>query len=47
MGVNLQNESQLFIGIDGGGSKCRATIYSPKMGVIGTGVAGRANPFTA
>ncbi|MBQ4888586.1 ATPase [Shewanella sp. UCD-FRSSP16_17] len=45
MGVNLQNESQLFIGIDGGGSKCRATIYSPKMGVIGTGVAGRANPL--
>ncbi|WP_153914119.1 N-acetylglucosamine kinase [Shewanella sp. TC10] len=45
MGVNLQNESQLFIGIDGGGSKCRATIFCPQRGVLGTGVAGRANPL--
>ncbi|MCL1044086.1 BadF/BadG/BcrA/BcrD ATPase family protein [Shewanella sp. 1_MG-2023] len=45
MGVNLQTESQLFIGIDGGGSKCRATIFCPQRGVIGTGVAGRANPL--
>lgn len=45
MGVNQQNESQLYIGIDGGGSKCRATIYSEDKGVIGTGVAGRANPL--
>ena len=45
MGVNLQTESQLFIGIDGGGSKCRATIFCPQRGVLGTGVAGRANPL--
>ncbi|WP_144210065.1 N-acetylglucosamine kinase [Shewanella donghaensis] len=45
MVVNQQNESQLYIGIDGGGSKCRATIYSEVKGVIGTGVAGRANPL--
>ncbi|GIU51611.1 N-acetylglucosamine kinase [Shewanella sp. KT0246] len=45
MGVNMQSESQLFIGIDGGGSKCRATIFCPNKGVLGTGVAGRANPL--
>nr|WP_259651296.1 BadF/BadG/BcrA/BcrD ATPase family protein [Shewanella sp. KT0246] len=41
----MQSESQLFIGIDGGGSKCRATIFCPNKGVLGTGVAGRANPL--
>lgn len=34
-----------FIGIDGGGSKCRATIYSAEDDIMGTGVAGRANPL--
>ena len=43
--VNQTKENPLFIGIDGGGSKCRATIYSAEDGVIGTGVAGRANPL--
>ena len=45
MSVNQTKEKLLFIGIDGGGSKCRATIYSSEDGVIGTGVAGRANPL--
>lgn len=45
MGGNQSDTSQLFIGIDGGGSKCRATIYSQDGGVLGTGVAGRANPL--
>ncbi len=45
MSVNQTKEKPLFIGIDGGGSKCRATIYSSEDGVIGTGVAGRANPL--
>jgi len=39
------NEDQLFIGIDGGGTKCRATIYSAKNGVLGTGLGGPANPL--
>ena len=39
------NEDQLFIGIDGGGTKCRATIYSVKQGVLGTGLGGPANPL--
>ncbi len=39
------SEDQLFIGIDGGGTKCRATIYSVKQGVLGTGLGGPANPL--
>lgn len=39
------NEDQLFIGIDGGGTKCRATIYSVQNGVLGTGLGGPANPL--
>ncbi|MFK3864480.1 N-acetylglucosamine kinase [Pseudoalteromonas rhizosphaerae] len=39
------NEDQLYIGIDGGGTKCRATIYSVQNGVLGTGLGGPANPL--
>ena len=39
------NKDQLFIGIDGGGTKCRATIYSAQHGVLGTGLGGPANPL--
>ena len=45
MGFNQTEEQALVIGIDGGGSKCRATIYAADDSVIGTGVAGRANPL--
>ncbi|QYK00588.1 N-acetylglucosamine kinase [Shewanella psychrotolerans] len=45
MGFNQTKEAPLFIGIDGGGSKCRATIYASDDTVLGTGVAGRANPL--
>jgi glucosamine kinase len=38
-------QDQLFIGIDGGGTKCRATIYSLEHGVLGTGLGGPANPL--
>ncbi|AOT07976.1 N-acetylglucosamine kinase [Pseudoalteromonas luteoviolacea] len=38
-------QDQLYIGIDGGGTKCRATIYSIKNGVLGTGLGGPANPL--
>ncbi|CCQ11789.1 N-acetylglucosamine kinase of eukaryotic type [Pseudoalteromonas luteoviolacea B = ATCC 29581] len=38
-------QDQLFIGIDGGGTKCRATIYSFEKGVLGTGLGGPANPL--
>ncbi|UJF23104.1 N-acetylglucosamine kinase [Shewanella sp. OMA3-2] len=45
MGENQLSDPQLYIGIDGGGSKCRATIYSHNHQLLGTGVAGRANPL--
>ncbi|GAA0789245.1 MULTISPECIES: N-acetylglucosamine kinase [Pseudomonadati] len=45
MGENQLSNSQLYIGIDGGGSKCRATIYTQDHKQIGTGVSGRANPL--
>lgn len=35
----------LYIGIDGGGSKCRASIYSAADELLGTGVGGPANPL--
>ncbi|WP_440053297.1 N-acetylglucosamine kinase [Pseudoalteromonas sp. T1lg65] len=38
-------QDQLYIGVDGGGTKCRATIYSVKHGVLGTGLGGPANPL--
>ncbi|WP_049628977.1 N-acetylglucosamine kinase [Cellvibrio sp. pealriver] len=38
-------EQPLFIGIDGGGTKCRASIMTADLQVLGTGVGGPANPF--
>ncbi|NMH64726.1 N-acetylglucosamine kinase [Shewanella salipaludis] len=45
MGLNQTKIQQVFIGIDGGGSKCRASLYSHEEGILGTGIAGRANPL--
>lgn len=46
-GVEMINEgyqnTQLYLGIDGGGSKCKAVIYCSQNGVLGSGVAGHAN----
>lgn len=40
------NDSELFfLGIDGGGSKCKARLVSSDNTVLGTGVSGPANPF--
>lgn len=38
-------EQNLYIGIDGGGTKCRARIMTADQQVLGTGVGGPANPF--
>ncbi|HEX5788275.1 MAG TPA: BadF/BadG/BcrA/BcrD ATPase family protein [Woeseiaceae bacterium] len=38
-------QSTLYLGIDGGGSKCHAVLYRQGDGIIGTGVAGPANPL--
>ncbi|WP_336407797.1 N-acetylglucosamine kinase [Gallaecimonas kandeliae] len=38
------SDEKLYLGIDGGGSKCRALLYSPAGGILGEGLAGPANP---
>lgn len=38
------DDKPLFLGIDGGGSKCRALLYSKNDGILGEGLAGPANP---
>lgn len=45
MWANQEQIGQLYVGIDGGGSKCRASIYTQDKELLGTGVAGRANPL--
>ncbi|WP_226666011.1 N-acetylglucosamine kinase [Microbulbifer aggregans] len=35
----------LYVGVDGGGSKCRASIYDASNRLLGTGVSGPANPL--
>ncbi|WP_440906469.1 N-acetylglucosamine kinase (plasmid) [Catenovulum sp. SX2] len=37
-------DQEFIIGVDGGGTKCRARLYSTQQGFIGTGLAGPANP---
>lgn len=39
---NEQNEP-FYLGIDGGGTKCKAVIYSPETGVLSEGLSGPAN----
>ena len=36
-------KDQLYVGVDGGGSKCRAIIYSPESGVLAEALSGPAN----
>jgi glucosamine kinase len=45
MGKQAINEQALYIGIDGGGTKCRARIVTADLQVLGTGVGGPANPY--
>ena len=45
MQLNSSGDDLLYMGIDGGGSKCRATLVSSADELLGTGVAGPANPF--
>lgn len=45
MVASSANKEQIFIGIDGGGTKCRATVFSSQNGVLGTGLGGPANPL--
>lgn len=45
MQVSSNKSAQLFLGIDGGGSKCKAVIMDQNHTVLGTGLAGPANPL--
>ena len=36
---------ELFLGIDGGGSKCKAIIMNKDNEILGTGISGPGNPL--
>ncbi|MCF2949280.1 ATPase [Paraglaciecola aquimarina] len=37
-------DNQYFVGIDGGGTHCRASIYDQSLNLLGRGFGGQANP---
>ncbi|NQY88002.1 MAG: ATPase [Colwellia sp.] len=39
------NIKELFLGIDGGGSKCKAIVMNKDNEILGTGIAGPGNPL--
>ncbi|MGD8174741.1 N-acetylglucosamine kinase [Marinimicrobium sp. ARAG 43.8] len=43
--VNIPTGSQLYLGIDGGGSKCQASLVDEQGQVLSTALAGPANPL--
>jgi glucosamine kinase len=43
MNNSNENKQQIFLGIDGGGSKCRAILYTEQNGVLAEAVSGPAN----
>jgi glucosamine kinase len=45
MTTRVNDSELLFLGIDGGGSKCKARLVSSDNTVLGTGISGPANPF--
>lgn len=45
MFTSSDNNNALFLGIDGGGSKCKAIVMNEKNEILGTGIAGPANPI--
>lgn len=45
MAIVPTNNDVFFLGIDGGGSKCRASIYTASDQLLGTGTGGPANPL--
>ena len=45
MNAGLGADAPLYLGIDGGGSKCRAVIVSSEQQVLGEGLSGPANPL--
>lgn len=43
--LNSNDNTNIFLGIDGGGSKCKAVVMSSDNKVLGTGIAGPGNPL--
>ncbi len=45
MATNTVEQQTLYIGIDGGGSKCKAIITDASDSILGSAIAGPANPL--
>ncbi|MBA6303668.1 N-acetylglucosamine kinase [Colwellia sp. MB02u-14] len=43
--LSSSDNKEMFLGIDGGGSKCKAIVMSGDNKILGTGIAGPANPL--
>jgi len=43
--LSSSDNNEIFLGIDGGGSKCKAIVMSSDNKILGTGIAGPANPL--
>jgi glucosamine kinase len=43
--VGSKNQPALFLGIDGGGSKCKAVLMDAQDNILGSGIAGPGNPL--
>lgn len=45
MFTSSDNDKELFLGIDGGGSKCKAVVMNENNEILGTGTSGPGNPM--
>ena len=45
MFTSSDNNKELYLGIDGGGSKCKAVVMNEKNEILGTGISGPGNPL--
>ncbi|NQZ20994.1 MAG: ATPase [Colwellia sp.] len=43
--LNSSGNNEILLGIDGGGSKCKAIVMSSDNKILGTGIAGPGNPL--
>jgi glucosamine kinase len=43
--TSCDNNKALFLGIDGGGSKCKAIVMDENNEILGTGISGPGNPL--
>jgi glucosamine kinase len=43
--LSSDDSSNIFLGIDGGGSKCKAIVMSAENKILGTGISGPGNPL--